>query len=72
MIGPPLTSRSPDCTPVLWTPCEAPVKIRNQIWEFIRGLCRDEQVTVFFTTQYLYFANAFSPIKVSGSEEFAD
>src|SRR6516165_10614747 len=23
---------------------------RNQIWEFIRGLCRDEHVTVFFTT----------------------
>jgi len=26
---------------------------RNQIWEFIRGLCRDEQVTVFFTTHYM-------------------
>jgi ABC-2 type transport system ATP-binding protein len=26
---------------------------RNQIWEFIRGLCRDEGVTVFFTTHYM-------------------
>jgi ABC-2 type transport system ATP-binding protein len=26
---------------------------RNQIWEFIRRLCRDEQVTVFFTTHYM-------------------
>ena len=26
---------------------------RNQIWEFIRGLCRDERVTVFFTTNYM-------------------
>jgi ABC-2 type transport system ATP-binding protein len=26
---------------------------RNQIWEFIRGLSRDEQVTVFFTTHYM-------------------
>jgi ABC-2 type transport system ATP-binding protein len=26
---------------------------RNQIWEFIRGLRRDEQVTVFFTTHYM-------------------
>ena len=26
---------------------------RNQIWEFIRGLCRDEDVTVFFTTHYM-------------------
>ena len=26
---------------------------RNQIWEFIRELCRDEQVTVFFTTHYM-------------------
>src|SRR5499427_6460304 len=26
---------------------------RNQIWEFIRGLCRDENVTVFFTTHYM-------------------
>jgi ABC-2 type transport system ATP-binding protein len=26
---------------------------RNQIWEFIRGLCREEQVTVFFTTHYM-------------------
>ena len=26
---------------------------RNQIWEFIRGLCRDEKVTVFFTTHYM-------------------
>jgi ABC-2 type transport system ATP-binding protein len=26
---------------------------RNQIWEFIRGLCRDEHVTVFFTTHYM-------------------
>ena len=26
---------------------------RNQIWEFIRGLCRDERVTVFFTTHYM-------------------
>jgi ABC-2 type transport system ATP-binding protein len=26
---------------------------RNQIWEFIRGLCRDERVTVFFMTHYM-------------------
>jgi ABC-2 type transport system permease protein len=26
---------------------------RNQIWEFISGLCRDEHVTVFFTTHYI-------------------
>ena len=26
---------------------------RNQIWEFIRGLCHDEHVTVFFTTHYM-------------------
>jgi ABC-2 type transport system ATP-binding protein len=26
---------------------------RNQIWEYIRELCRDEQVTVFFTTHYM-------------------
>jgi ABC-type transporter Mla maintaining outer membrane lipid asymmetry ATPase subunit MlaF len=26
---------------------------RNQIWELIRGLCRDENVTVFFTTHYV-------------------
>jgi ABC-2 type transport system ATP-binding protein len=26
---------------------------RNQIWEFIRGLSRDEHVTVFFTTHYM-------------------
>jgi ABC-2 type transport system ATP-binding protein len=26
---------------------------RNQIWEFIQGLCRDEHVTVFFTTHYM-------------------
>jgi ABC-2 type transport system ATP-binding protein len=26
---------------------------RNQIWEFIRKLCRDEGVTVFFTTHYM-------------------
>src|SRR5262249_61243561 len=26
---------------------------RNQIWEFVRGLCRDEHVTVFFTTHYM-------------------
>ena len=26
---------------------------RNQIWEFIRGLCRDGRVTVFFTTHYM-------------------
>ena len=26
---------------------------RNQIWEFIRGLCRNERVTVFFTTHYM-------------------
>jgi ABC-2 type transport system ATP-binding protein len=26
---------------------------RNQIWKFIRGLCRDEHVTVFFTTHYM-------------------
>jgi ABC-2 type transport system ATP-binding protein len=26
---------------------------RNQIWECLRGLCRDEQVTVFFTTHYM-------------------
>src|ERR1700752_2725897 len=26
---------------------------RNQTWEFIRGLSRDEQVTVFFTTHYM-------------------
>src|ERR1700751_5240369 len=26
---------------------------RNQIWDFIRGLSRDEQVTVFFTTHYM-------------------
>ncbi|HTT78627.1 MAG TPA: ATP-binding cassette domain-containing protein [Stellaceae bacterium] len=26
---------------------------RNQIWEFIRALCRDERVTVFFTTHYM-------------------
>ena len=26
---------------------------RNQIWEFIRGLCRNEHVTVFFTTHYM-------------------
>jgi ABC-2 type transport system ATP-binding protein len=26
---------------------------RNQIWEFIRELCRDEHVTVFFTTHYM-------------------
>jgi ABC-2 type transport system ATP-binding protein len=26
---------------------------RNQIWEFISALCRDEQVTVFFTTHYM-------------------
>src|SRR5246127_4148252 len=26
---------------------------RNQIWEFIRGLCRDEHVTGFFTTHYM-------------------
>ena len=26
---------------------------RNQIREFIRGLCRDEHVTVFFTTHYM-------------------
>ena len=25
----------------------------NQIWKFIRGLCRDEHVTVFFTTHYM-------------------
>jgi ABC-2 type transport system ATP-binding protein len=26
---------------------------RNQIWDFIRALCRDETVTVFFTTHYM-------------------
>ena len=26
---------------------------RNHIWELIRGLCRDEGVTVFFTTHYM-------------------
>jgi len=26
---------------------------RNQIWEFVRSLCRDERVTVFFTTHYM-------------------
>jgi ABC-2 type transport system ATP-binding protein len=26
---------------------------RNQIWEFIRNLCSDERVTVFFTTHYM-------------------
>jgi ABC-2 type transport system ATP-binding protein len=26
---------------------------RNQIWEFVRALCRDERVTVFFTTHYM-------------------
>jgi ABC-2 type transport system ATP-binding protein len=26
---------------------------RNQIWEFIRELCREEHVTVFFTTHYM-------------------
>ena len=26
---------------------------RNQIWESIRGLCREERVTVFFTTHYM-------------------
>jgi len=26
---------------------------RNQIWDFIRGLSRDETVTVFFTTHYM-------------------
>ena len=26
---------------------------RNQIWEFIPELCRDQQVTVFFTTHYM-------------------
>jgi ABC-2 type transport system ATP-binding protein len=26
---------------------------RNQIWEFIRALSREEQVTVFFTTHYM-------------------
>jgi ABC-2 type transport system ATP-binding protein len=26
---------------------------RNQVWEFIRKLCRDEHVTVFFTTHYM-------------------
>jgi ABC-2 type transport system ATP-binding protein len=26
---------------------------RNQIWEFIRALSRDEHVTVFFTTHYM-------------------
>ena len=26
---------------------------RNQVWEFIRKLCRDERVTVFFTTHYM-------------------
>ncbi len=26
---------------------------RNQIWEFIRGLAREEGVTVFFTTHYM-------------------
>ncbi len=26
---------------------------RNQIWEFIRELCRNEGVTVFFTTHYM-------------------
>jgi len=26
---------------------------RNQIWEFIRALCRNEGVTVFFTTHYM-------------------
>jgi ABC-2 type transport system ATP-binding protein len=26
---------------------------RNQIWEFIRELCRTERVTVFFTTHYM-------------------
>jgi ABC-2 type transport system ATP-binding protein len=26
---------------------------RNQIWEFIRALSRDENVTVFFTTHYM-------------------
>ncbi|MBV8122248.1 MAG: ATP-binding cassette domain-containing protein, partial [Alphaproteobacteria bacterium] len=26
---------------------------RNQIWEFIRGLCHDEHATVFFTTHYM-------------------
>jgi hypothetical protein len=26
---------------------------RNQIWEFIRALSRDERVTVFFTTHYM-------------------
>jgi ABC-2 type transport system ATP-binding protein len=25
----------------------------RKIWEFIRGLCRDERVTVFFTTHYM-------------------
>jgi ABC-2 type transport system ATP-binding protein len=26
---------------------------RNQIWEFIRELCREEHVTVFFTTHHM-------------------
>jgi ABC-2 type transporter len=26
---------------------------RNQVWQFIRALCRDERVTVFFTTHYM-------------------
>jgi ABC-2 type transport system ATP-binding protein len=26
---------------------------RNQIWQFLRELCRDEHVTVFFTTHYM-------------------
>ena len=26
---------------------------RNQIWELIRELCRDERLTVFFTTHYM-------------------
>ena len=26
---------------------------RNEIWKFIRGLCRDEHVTVFFATHYM-------------------
>jgi ABC-2 type transport system ATP-binding protein len=26
---------------------------RNQIWDFIRALCRNETVTVFFTTHYM-------------------
>jgi ABC-2 type transport system ATP-binding protein len=26
---------------------------RNQVWEYIRKLCHDEHVTVFFTTHYM-------------------